>query len=807
MIRSYLYVALRYMVRHKGFSLINLAGLTLGIACSLLISLFIFDEVSYDTFHPNAERIYRIGFQGSLQGKKIESTMTGFPLAPAIQKNLAQAESVIRIASWATFPMRFEDKTFTEPNLLLADSNFFKFFNFKLIEGHPDSVLHGKKRIVISASAAKRYFDYKGPGDKTPIGKTMVLAQGYTAEISGIAEDAPLNSHFHYTFILSLASWDDEPHISWITGKVVTYVKLKDGADKKLLTEKLSQFTKTEVNQELEAMRRVNLDRFKTQGNALGYFLQPLTEIHLHSHLSDEIEVNGDIQYVYLFISIAIFITLLACINFMNLSTARSASRAKEVGVRKTVGAQNSRLVGQFMLESYCYVIVAVFLALFVALIAITPFNFLTHKHLHASTLLSPSFLTIIFVFVVLLGAAAGSYPSFYLTTFSPIEVMRGRIRTRMRSYGIRNALVIFQFFISTGLIIATLVVYDQLQLFQKENLGFDKRNIVNLLHTKNLGKNGPAFKKELLKHKGIVSASYCNRLPPNIDWHDVFSTTTPSKDYILAVYEMDYDHLKTMQYKMVIGRFFSREFPTDTSAIILNEKAIEKLGLEHFGNLRLFSAYGGPNGAEKEVIGVIQNFNFQSLKDPIQPMAVVLGAEPNWEMAVRVKPDYYDEVLPYMKFLWKKYAPDAPFEYTFVDKNFDAKHRTEKQIGLLFMVFTFLAMVIACLGLFGLATFTAEQRIKEIGIRKVIGATTRSIVFMLNKDFLRLVIIANLIAIPVSWWLMEQWLEQFAYHTSVQWWMILISTITTIVISFLSVSFQALRAGTGNPVNSLRNE
>ncbi|RAW00719.1 ABC transporter permease [Pseudochryseolinea flava] len=807
MIKSYLSVALRYMVRHKGFSLINLAGLTLGIACSLLITLFIYDELCYDTFHANADKTYRVGFRGTLQGKKIESTMTGFPLAPAIQKDLADVEMVTRIASWATFPMRFEDKTFTEPNLLLADSNFFRFFNFKLIEGHPDSVLHGKKKIVISVSAARRYFNYRGAGDTTPIGKTMVLAQGYTAQISGIAEDAPSNSHFHYSFILSLDSWDDEPHVSWITGKVITYVKLKDGVNEKVLTDKLSQFVKHNITQELEAMRRVNVDRFKIQGNELGYFLQPLKRIHLHSHLTDEIEVNGEIQYVYLFTAIAVFITLLACINFMNLSTARSASRAKEVGVRKTVGAQNIRLVGQFLLESYCYVIAAVCLALFLALVFITPFNLLTHKHLHAATLLSAPFLTIIVIFVVVLGALAGSYPSFYLTTFSPIDVMRGRIRTRMRSYGIRNALVVFQFFISSGLIIATLTVYDQLQLFQKVSLGFDKRNIINLLHTKNLGQNGVVFKKELLKHDAVISASYCNRLPPNIDWQDVFSTTAPSKDYILSVYEMDYDHLKTMQYKMVIGRFFSQEFPTDTAAIILNQKAIEKLGLEHFGHLRLFSAYGGPHGAEKEVIGVMQDFNFQSLKDPIQPMAIVLGKQPNWEMAVRIKDGRYDEIISYMKFLWKKYAPNAPFEYTFLDKNFEAKHRTEKQIGFLFFIFTALAMAIACLGLFGLATFTAEQRIKEIGIRKVVGATTTSIVLMLNKDFLRLVLIANLLAIPAAWCLLTEWLSQFAYHTHVQWWMILMALVTTTAIAFLSISFQAIRAGRGNPVNSLRNE
>jgi putative ABC transport system permease protein len=807
MIRSYFSIALRYMIRHKGFSLINLAGLTLGIACSLLIILFVYDELHFDDFHHDVDRVYRIGFEGTLQGKKMKSAQTGFPLGPALQNRLPEAESVVRIASWATFPMRYEERTFTEPNLLLADSNFFRFFDFRLIAGHPDSVLNAKGKIVITESAARRYFDYQGNGDRTPIGKTVVLAQGYTAKISGIAEDPPHNSHFHFTFILSISSWDDEPHVSWVTGKVITYIRLKEGNNTTALTDQLHAFSTTEVKQELQEWRRSNLDQFNVQENALGYFIQPLTSIHLHSNLSEEIEPNGDIQYIYLFGSIAAFITLLACINFMNLSTARSASRAKEVGVRKTVGAQNTRLMGQFLLESYFYILMAVFLALFVVLVFVGPFNILTHKHLNLSVFFTPSFILILLLFIIVVGALAGSYPAFYLTTFSPIDVMKGRIRKGLRSYGIRNALVVFQFFISVGLIISTLVVYSQLRYLQRLSLGFDKKNIINLLHTANLKKNAGNFKKELLSHNGVIAASFCNRLPPNIDWQDVFSTGKPSKDYMLAVYEMDYDHLQAMQYKMVVGRFFSPDFPSDSTAIILNQQAVEKLGIKSLGDQKIFSAYGSTRGVEREIIGVMQDFNFQSLKNRIQPMAIVLGRQPNWEMAIKIKDGSHPQVVRHMKYLWKKYAPDAPFEYTYLDQNFQAKHEAEKRTGILFLLFTTLAIVIACLGLFGLATFTAEQRTKEIGIRKVVGATVTNIVFMLNKDFLKLVFIANLLAWPVTWWLMQQWLDQFAYHTMLRWWMFLVAGLTTILIAFLSVSFQAIRAGKGNPVNSLRDE
>ncbi|HEY3406077.1 MAG TPA: FtsX-like permease family protein, partial [Ohtaekwangia sp.] len=618
----------------------------------------------------------------------------------------------------------------------------------------------------------------------------------------GIAEDPPPNSHFHFTFILSMKSWDESTLDSWTNGKVITYAKLNAGTPKETLSEHLKKFVSVQIQAELEKIRQVDITQFNSQGNRLGFFIQPLLSIHLHSDLSDEIEANGNIQYLYLFGAIAIFITLLACINFMNLSTARSATRAKEVGVRKTVGAQSTRLMGQFLLESYFYIALAVLLALFIVSVALGPFNYFTGKHLSLSVLFEPAFLSVMVVLTLVVGLMAGSYPAFYLTMFSPIDVMKGRIRSRLRSYGIRNVLVVFQFLISAGLIIATLVVYLQLRHVQNINLGFDKRNIINLLHTRNLGENGKAFKEELLKNPAIIAASYSNRLPPNIDWNDVFSTTDPNKDYILAVYEMDYDHLRTMQYKMVTGRFFSPDFPADSTAIILNQAAADKLGFTRMEQQKLRTLYG-----EREVIGIIQDFNFQSLRDPIQPMAVTLGVQPNWEMAVRIQNNDQEATLEFIRALWKKYSPNAPFEYTFLDENFENKHSTEKRIGMLFLGFTVLAIVIACLGLFGLATFTAEQRIKEIGIRKVLGATEGSIVNLLNRDFLRLVLIANLIAWPITWWLMHVWLGRFAYHITMPWWTFIVAGVATFSIAFLAVSFRAYKAAGGNPVNSLRDE
>jgi putative ABC transport system permease protein len=807
MLKNYFTIALRFMIRQKGFSIINISGLTLGIGCSLFILLYLLDELRYDTFHTDANRIYRVVTEGKIQGKETRSIYTGSPLAPTLQKKSSAIESTVRLASWATFPVRYQDRAFTETNLLLADSNFFRFFNYQLIEGNLDSVLHGKRKLIITESAAKRYFDYKGPGDKNPLGKEMTLAQGYTATIAGIAKDPPPNSHFHFPFILSLASWDEALQSGWITSRVVTYFKIRQDASIQTVESDLNKFTTDYIQPALKELRHVDLDQFKKEGNDLRFKLQPLLSIHLNSHLADELENNGNLNYIYLFASIAVFILLLACINFMNLSTARAASRAKEVGVRKAIGAQTSRLVFQFLIESYFYIFIAVVLACCILMIGIGPFNILTQKQLDSSVILSPGFLAGVFVFILVLGLLAGSYPAFYLTQFTPIEVLKGRVRNKLRNYGIRNVLVVFQFLISAGLIIATLTVYMQLRYMQHIGLGFDKRNIVNLLHTANLQTRGVAFKKELLNLKEVEAASYCNRLPPNLDWQYIFRPNDSDKNYLLNVYEMDYDHLKTMKYSIVTGRFFSSDFPGDSSAVILNQTAARKLNITDLHTQKLFTEYGSGQGKPREIIGIMQDFNFQSLRDSIQPMAIVLSRQPNWEMAIRIKEGDPDMTIGKIRFLWKKYSPEAPFEYTFLEKNFNAKLSTEKRIGFLFLLFTTMAIIIACLGLFGLATFTAEQRTKEIGIRKVLGASTNNILRMLNKEFLTLVLIANVIAWPVTGWFMHKWLNQFAYRIDMQWWVFLVAGFITAIIAFASVSSRALRAAKGNPVNSLRNE
>jgi putative ABC transport system permease protein len=806
MVKNYLKIALRFMLRQKGFSFINISGLTIGITCTLLIVLYIRDELSYDKFHPDAGRIYRVGYQGILEGKGFNSAQTGIKVSEAIQEDMPEVETVLRMACWKTFPVTTEDRAFTEPTLLLADSNFFRFFNFKLIVGHPDSVLNGERKIVLTESAARRYFDYAERGDRTPLGKKLNLAQGYIAEVVGIAEDPPLNSHFHFSVLLSLDSYLSREPGDYMTGHVYTYFKLKPDEELEDPSRRFHKIIEYRIGAELEKNHNTTLADFKAAGNQISFFTTPLADIHLRSQLPDELEPNSEVQYLYTFGCIALFITILACINFMNLSTARSASRAKEVGIRKAVGAPYNRLMTQFLLESYVYIAIAVTISLLLIVVLLPVFNFFTEKQLTFATLGNPVFIALAFACFIISGLLAGSYPAFYLSHFSPIEVLKGKLREQLRSYGIRNGLVIFQFFISSVLIISTLVVYLQIRYIQQANVGFDKGNVVNLLHTRNLGDKGVAFKEALLANHELSSASYANRLPPNVDWESVFTVVDSDKEFLLGVYEMDFDHQETMRYEMVQGRFFSEQLPSDTNTVILNEAAARKLGITIFKGKKLTTTYDQPK-REREIIGIMKDFNYQSLKEPIQPLAIILGPQPNWEIAIRLTPGNTDDKISLIKSVWNKFAGNAPFEYTLLDENFESKHRTEKRIGFIFLLFTSLAIFIACLGLFGLATFTAEQRTKEIGIRKVIGASVREIVLMINQDFMRLVGIANLLAWPAAWWIMNNWLENFAFRIPFPWWALLVAGLITLVIAFLSVSFQALRAARGNPVRSLRNE
>lgn len=802
MIKNYLKTALRIMARQKGYSAINIAGLSIGIAATVIIVIYIVDELSYDKIHRDPEHVYRVGFAGRLQGNPMEGATSPAPLAAAMLQEIPQVAEVVRFGLWRTMPMSTGTKSFTEKHVLVADSNFFQFFSFPVIKGDLTTFLKGPDKLVITESAATRYF-----GNEDPIGKIMMRgAENTAAEVVGVVKNPPHNSHIVFDMILSGESWSYMNDTQWTANNLYTYFRTQPGADTRFIKDQLDRIAEKNMGPELEKYLGMTFTQFREQGNDLGLFIQPLLDIHLKSNLSEEITPNGSIQYLYIFAVIAFFIILVACINFMNLATARSANRAKEVGVRKTIGALRSRLVVQFIAESLLYAFFSMLLALVIIALSIDAFNVLAGKRLTFSTLYHPAVAGSLLLFTITIGLVAGSYPAFYLTSFKPSEVLKGKIRSGFKNSGLRNALVVFQFVISIGLIFGSLVVYRQLRYMQEKHLGFDKENVINLLHTRSLKTNAHAFKNELATLPFVKGASFANNLPPRVTWSSAFRKGGSDQDFLLHIYQVDHDHLKTMGFEMKEGRFFSRDFKSDTAAIILNETAYKAMG---FTNLEeaVVLTYGADPPAPLKVIGVLKDFNYQNLRDHVKPMAILPGSEPNFEMAIRLSKGNTQEQIQVLEELWKKHAPGAAFEYSFIDENFDALFRSERRMSQIILIFTILAITIACLGLFGLAAYTAEQRAKEISIRKVMGASVPQVMILMSKDFTVLVLVAFAIATPLAWYLAESWLTGFANRIDLDFTFVILSGITSLFIALITISFQSVKAAKENPVHAMRLE
>ena len=804
MLRNYLKIAFRNLRNNKIHSTINILGLSLGMAASVLIVVFVGDELSYDKFHPQTENLYRVDFTGKLNGNEFNMAMTGAPIGPALAEEVPEVESTLRVGQWESVPMQHEELTFTEETVLVVEKNFFDFFGFQLLQGDPATVLDGPNKIVITEDNARKYF-----GDENPIGKVLLRGSDKTAsEITGVISNPPSNSHLTYDMVISGDSWEYLKNENWSSNNLYTYFRTYPEVDMSNVQASLDGFIEKYFGPEIEQYLGFSMDELRAQGNNVGYGFMPVKDIHLYSELSEEPTTPGNIQYLYIFGAISIFIILIACINFMNLATAKSANRAKEVGVRKTIGASRIPLIGQFLTESMIYSFLSGIVALVLILIALQPFNALSGKSLSWVVFLDPVLLSGFFAFLFFIGLLAGSYPAFYLTSFSPSEVLKGKVRKGAKRSAFRNGLVVFQFFVSISLIISSLVVYKQLTYMQEVNLGFDKENVINLLHTRALGNNAEAFKQELLANTGFIAASYANNLPPEIDWTSVYRAVDTEQDYLFTINWVDHDHLDAMGYEMSEGRFFSKDFLSDSSAIVVNESAFKQIGWTELDGTQKISGYFNDENEEREVIGVIKDFNYDNLKLKIEPLIMGISPDNYQEMAIRLNPGDFSDRIELIETLWEKYANGAAFEYSFVDSNFDSLYRSEKNMGNIILVFTVLAISIACLGLFGLATFTTEQRAKEISIRKALGATMSNLVILLSKDFTLLVLVAFLLAGPLAYYIMDSyWLQNFAFKTSIGWVLIAGSGFISILIAWLTVSYQSFKTAASNPVDYLKSE
>lgn len=809
MIKNYLKIAVRNLFRQKFYTIINISGLSIGIAVSLLIAFYVYDEVSYDKFHTDADRIHQIYLNAMLQGKPIEGANTCAPIAAASKEEIPGVEDAIRINLMRDVVFRNEDKIFTEKKLLLADSNFFSFFTFELLEGNPNEILNKPDQIILTEKSAMKYFGYEVGSGESPIGKSLTMGTNRTnCEVVGIVKSAPSNSHFSFDMILSMVSWDFSRRTQWTSNNLYTYLKLHKDADPEIVSASLLALSDKYVGPEIEQYIGIGLQEWRESGTGeYAYYMQPMLDLHLNSRVEGNIEGSGDIAYVYLLSAISIFIIIIACINFINLSTARATSRAKEVGIRKTVGAYRNGLIAQFLVESLILSLVSTIIAVGILALVLPSFNQVAGKSIEINQLLTPIFVITILGVIFIVGFLAGSYPAFYLTSFKPTEVLKGKIRKGAKGGWIRSILVVLQFTISISLIVSTLVIYKQLKMVQEKNLGFDKENVLVIDNTRVLGESKNAFKDKLKSLTSIENVAIANLVPPHVYSNSVYFPNGKQEEGVLLhqIYA-DHDYLQTLGVELVEGRYFSEDFPSDTNAVIINKKAVEAYGWENIeGNRIAEPALEG--GMEfYEIVGVMEDFNFSSLKFEIEPLVIFLSEEGNL-MPVRLRQGNINDKINEVQSVWNEMAPEEPFDYTFVDQNFDSQFNAEQRFGKIFIMFTTLAIIIASLGLLALATFVSEQRSKEIGIRKALGASVPTIVVLLSKEFTKLVIIAIVIAIPAVILLMNWWLQNFAYKTNIGVMSFIIGGTIAILLSWLTVSYQSIKAAIANPTTAIRYE
>ena len=802
MLKNYFLVAFRNIIKQKFYAFINILGLTIGITATLFVILYVSDELSYDRFHTNIDNMYRVGLHGRLGGQDVRVTSTPPPLVAALKNDVPGIQDAVRLWERGDVIISYEDLVFTEDNIFYTDSTFFDFFSFKLLEGDPKTALTEPNSIVLTENSAIKFF-----GKDSGLGKILTFSNDKMAmKVTGIVEDPPSNSHIKFNYLVSFSSSDFGISDQWLSNSLNTYFikhneALIDEIDAKLNNDIIPKYVGPQIQQFLG----ISLDQFIEQDGAYGYFINPVKDIHLYSDVQGELEPPGNISYIYIFIAIGLFILIIASINFMNLSTAKSAGRAREVGMRKTFGSLKRQLMGQFLVESIIYSLVSVILASIIAILLLPQFNLISGKILSYRILMSPMMITGLVSLVIVVGFLAGSYPAFYLTSFKITEVLKGQASKGMKSGRIRSVLVILQFSISILLIICTAIVYNQLQYTQKKNLGFKKENVMVIANVSRLENNRRGFKDALTSHNAITAASYSNSVIPGVNNMTIFRKPGLEEDHIVGVYFADHEHMETMGFELDEGRDFSRDFLSDSTAMLVNQAVVDEMGWDDPIGEKLIS-FNGQEPLELTVIGVLKNFNFESLRDEVKPLMIRLGDFGD-DMTVRVKFEDPKEAVQFVESKWKELATDAPFEYSFLDEQFDELYRAEQRLGLLFTIFTFLALFIATLGLFGLAAFTAEQRTKEIGIRKVMGASIMGVMQVLSFEFIKYIGIAFIVAIFPAYYFMSKWLENFVYRVDISVWTVLLSGLFALLVAVLTVSYQSFRAARINPAKTLRYE
>lgn len=823
MFTNYLKIAWRNIRRSKTNSFINITGLAAGLACVILIVVYIKDELSYDRFLPNASRIYQVNIDANFGGMEFVAGNTPPTVGPALNNEFPEVESYTRIYRMSNEVVKHESgaqtRSFNENGMLAVDSNFLQVFRFPLVAGNAASCLQKPGSVVLTQSTAKKYF-----GNGQAVGQLLSFDEySQPFVVTGIAQDLPAQSTLQFDLLIPTSSCPPVKRFSWswVWCQMSTYIVLKPAAaaQMNIVPQLEAHFPAMVKKLAVSAFNRIGqpLDEFLKKGGRWDFHLQPFTNVHLHSAgISTPYNNLGNITHVYTFGIVALFIIILACVNFMNLSTARAARRAKEVGIRKVLGSQRKSLIFQFLSEAFLFSVMAAVIAVLVAWLALPAFNRLAQKQIPASVIFSLPTLGIVLVLLLITALLAGSYPAFYLTRFNPVSVLKGSGNTTSRAGNsfFRNGLVAFQFAISVVLIICTIVVYRQLQYTRQKDLGMHTNNVLIIPYVEKLNSDPQILRQELSHINGVNQVSITTGIPSGNSFTDFYvpvanGTAGIAKDITLSSYLTDEHLIPALHLQLLKGRNFSAGF-NDSASIIINETTARQIGWKD--PIGQYLNYPGGHGEQYKVIGVVKDFNTESLHAEIASFALFHHSSKTYRSnsayaLISLQSSNAPKVVHQCSAIWKRFVNDTPFDYSFLDKNFEALYRSEEKMGALFTLFTLLALIIACLGLFGLSVYIAETRTREIGIRKVLGASEQGLAMLLSKDFLKPIALSILVAIPIAWWSMNKWLLDFAYRITLSWWIFAIAAIAAAAIALFTVSFQAFKTAVKSPVQSLKTE
>jgi len=802
MIIPYLRSAYRSIFKHKAYSVINVVSLAVGMVCCLLIALYVSDELGYDHYHEKADRLYKLVMETKTPEGESSYALTPAPLGEALVRDFPEVETSTRLFTlFGNAVVTVGDKSFVEDKVFFADSTFFDVFTVPLAVGDPSRALAEPNSVVLSATMAQKYF-----GSENPIGRTLRINSSFSVTVTAVMTDIRPDTHFHADFLISLASAGFSRNPSFISNNNFnTYVVLRPGSDPNALEAKLPQVFKRYAAAQIADRYGQSYEEQIASGFETRWSLIPVTDIHLHSHRQYEIEPNGSAETVYAFAAVALFVLLIACANFVNLATARSASRAREIAVRKVVGSKRTQLLIQFLLESSVLTVIALVVAVVAVELVLPGFDALSGKHLAPGFLLNPIWIFSLAAGAVVVTLVAGLYPAMVLSSFRPAAMLKGSGFPGERKRTVRSVLVVFQFAVSIALIAGTLIVQRQLGFLSGRDLGFDKEQVLVIQRAYLLGSQRDMFKGELRNDPHTVNIGASSTIPGRLFGQSSYRDEHSETSYALHEAGVDAGFIPTLRIDLVAGRNFSDKIASDSSAVILNQAAAKLFGWNDPLGKRL--AYPGSRKAWRgTVVGVVKDFNFQSLHDRILPL--VMFYQPSQQyITVRLKPQELQESVQRVEALWKKLVPQQPLQFSFLDRDFDALYRADQRTGTILSVFTLLAIAIACLGQVGLVAFIIERRTKEIGVRKVLGASTGSVVGLLSKDFVLLIVGANVIAWPIVLYAMSRWLEQFAYRIEIHWWILAAAGMLALLVAMLTVSIQSIRAARANPVDALRYE